>query len=189
MGELTNKGKPKLTPEELSAIKRRAIMARWKDRTVPPKNAAEIIRDAVAEGATVQNIAAAFGISRETFYKWKDNFPEFAEAVKQGRQIEHDRLVNKLVEMALGGNVSCLIYALKARHGLLDNVINHVVENKVAITFQVPDSLKPEEYLKTLTAAAEVIPPDAAQKALSQPGVKKKVLRQISRSEEAHDAE
>jgi len=61
--------------------------------------------------------------------------------------IEHDRLVNKLVSMALDDNVACPLYCLKARHGLLDNQVINVIENKVAITFQLPDAMKQERAL------------------------------------------
>jgi hypothetical protein len=53
------------------------------------------------------------------------------------------------------------------------------VENKVAITFSLPDSLAPAAYLKTLTATAEVIAPDDAARALAKPGVKGKVLKAL----------
>lgn len=171
--------KTTLTPEETSEMKRRAIMARWKDKTKPNAATLELVREACADGATVGNICAVLGISDWTFRHWKDKYPDFAEAVKAGRQIEHDRLVNKLVEMALNGNVSCLIYCLKARHGLLDNQVNNVVENKVAITFQLPDAMRPDDYLKTLTASAELIAPDDAKKALAKPGVRAKVLKEL----------
>src|SRR5262245_45767734 len=109
-----------------------------------------------------------------------DSSPEFAAAVNEGRSIEHDRLVNKLVEMALGGNVAALIYALKARHGLLDNQVNQVIENKVAITFQVPEAMRPEDYLKSLTATSQVIPASDAARALAKPGVKRAVLKELA---------
>ncbi len=173
--------KQNLSPEELSEMKRKAIMARWKDKTKPSAPTYELIRDACADGATVANICHVLNIVEDTFYRWKDTYPEFAKAVKEGRRIEHDRLVNKLVEMALSGSVPCLIYALKARHGLLDNVVNNVIENKVAITFQLPDAMRPEDYLRTLTAEAEVIKPGDVTRVLAKPGVKKAVIKELGR--------
>ncbi len=170
---------PKLTPEEIREKNRRAIMARWRDKTKVTAATLELVRGACADGATVGNICAVLGISDWTFRHWKDTVPAFAEAVKAGRMIEHDRLVNKLVEMALHGNVACLIYCLKARHGLLDNQVNSVIENKVAITFQLPDAMKPDQYLKTLTATAEVVKPDQVTRVLAKPGVKGKVLQEL----------
>jgi len=171
--------KPKQTEEERRDAARRAIMARWKDKTQVTPATLELVREACADGATVGNICAVLGISDWQFRAWRDKYPEFAEAVKAGRMIEHDRLVNKLVSMALDGNVACLIYCLKARHGLLDNQVNNVIENKVAITFQLPDAMKPEQYLKTLAATAEVIAPGDAGRALAKPGIKGKVLKEL----------
>lgn len=179
-----------LTEDEISEVKRKAIMSRWKDKTKPNAATCELVREACADGATVGNICAVLGISDWTFRAWRDKYPDFAEAVKAGRSIEHDRLVNKLVSMALSGNVACLIYALKARHGMLDNQVNHVAENKVSINFTLPDALKPDDYLKTLTATAEVIKPGDAARALAKPGIKGKVLKELAhRSEEMHRAE
>jgi transposase-like protein len=176
--------KQNLSPEEISEMKRKAIMARWKDKSKPSAPTYELIREACADGATVANICHVLGIVENTFYRWKDTYPEFAKAVKEGRRIEHDRLVNKLVEMALRGNIAALIYALKARHDLLDNQVNNVIENKVAITFQLPDAMRPEDYLRTLTAEAEVIKPSDAARVLAKPGVKGKVLKELVRVEE-----
>jgi len=168
------------TPEEISEEMRRRIMARWKDKTRVTPATIELVKYACAMGATVGRICDVLEISERTFYRFMDTSAEFAAAVKGGRQIEHDRLVNKLVDMALSGNVACLIYALKARHGLLDNQVNHVIENKVAITFSLPDSMKPDDYLKTLTAKAEVIQSDDVTRALAKPGVKGKVLKELT---------
>ena len=168
------------TPEEISEKKRRAIMARWKDKTRVTPATLELVREACADGATVGNICAVLGISDWTFRHWKDKYPEFAEAVKAGRSIEHDRLANKLVEMALEGNVACLIFALKSRHNYNDAGTGTVIENKVAITFQLPAALAPEQYLKTLTATAEVITPGDAARVLAKPGVKGKVIKALA---------
>ena len=107
--------------------------------------------------------------------------PEFKAAVQAGRQYEHDALVNKLVEVALKGNVAALCFALKTRHNYNDTGSgNAVIENKVAITFQLPAALSSADYLKSLTATAEVIKPGDAARALAQPGVKGKVLKQLA---------
>ncbi len=172
----------KMTPEERREVALKAIHARWKDKTKVTPATLELVREACADGATVGNICAVLGISDWTFRHWKDTVPAFAEAAKAGRGIEHDRLANKLVEMALQGNVACLIFALKSRHNYNDAGIgNAVIENKVAITFQLPDAMKPEQYLRTLAATAEVIKPADAARALAKPGVKGKVLKELGK--------
>ncbi len=180
MPETTGKPKREMTPEEISEEMRRRVMARWKDKTKVCPATIELVKHACAMGATAGRIIDVLGISERTFYRFMDESPAFAQAVKQGRSIEHDRLVNKLVELALKGNIAALIYALKARHGLLDNQVNQVIENKVAVTFQLPDSLKPDDYLKTLTASAEVIAPSDAARVLAKPGIRGKIIKALS---------
>jgi hypothetical protein len=171
------------TPEERREQARKAIAARWGNTKKPPLNIAEIIEDACSEGATVQSICAVMSICRETWYKWRDTYPEIDAAYKRGRSVEHDRLVNKLVEVALKGNVAAICFALKTRHNYVDSGVGAAIENKVQINFQLPGALKPEEYLKTLTATAEIIPPATAEKALAKPGVKRAVIRQLTRGD------
>ncbi len=173
--------KKPMTPEEVSEEARRRVMLRWKDKTQCTPVVLELVRMACAEGATVGSICAYLDISERKFYSWMDKFPEFAATVKAGRAIEHDRLVNKLVNMALMGNVPCLIFALKSRHNYVDSGVGAatLVENKVSINFTLPDAMKPDDYLKTLTVSAEVIQPGDAARALAKPGVKGKVLKQL----------
>lgn len=172
----------KLTPEERREIGRRAIAVRWRDKTKVTPATLELVKYACADGATVVNICRVLGISDFTFRHWQHTNADFAAAVKEGRGIEHDELCNKLVEMARNGNVAALIFALKSRHNYVDSGVGAAVqvENKVAITFSLPDSLPPAQYLKTLTATAEVIRPDEAARALAKPGVKGKVLKALA---------
>lgn len=173
--------KPKHTEEEVRALKLAALNRRWRDKTKCCTATIELVKEACADGCTIGNICAVLGISVWQFRHWKDTIPAFAEAVQGGRMIEHDRLVNRLVEMALKGNVACLIFALKSRHNYNDSGTGTaVIENRVQVIFQLPDAMKPEQYLKTLAATAEVIKPDDVTRALAKPGVRGKVLKQLS---------
>lgn len=176
-----NHERSRQTDEEKADAARRALAARWKDKTKVTPVTLELVKHACASGATVGNIIDVLEISERTFYRFMDHSAEFAAAVKQGRSIEHDRLVNKLVEMALKENVTSLIFALKSRHNYVDSGVGAatLVENKVAITFQLPDALNPEDYLKTLTAKTRVIKPSDAARALAKPGVKGAVIKQL----------
>jgi len=179
---IKNPDKSKMTQEEKADAARRALAVRWKDKTKVTPATLDLVKHACASGATVGNIIDVLEISERTFYRFMDQSTEFAAAVKSGRSIEHDRLVNKLVEMALMGNVPSLIFALKSRHNYVDSGVGAatLVENKVAITFQLPDALKPEDYLKTLTATAEVIKPGDAARVLAKRGVKGAVMKQLA---------
>jgi hypothetical protein len=181
----------KQTPEERREAARKAIMARWRDKTKVTAATLELVRDACAEGATVGSICAVLNISRDTFYRFRDTYPAFAEVIKEGRSIEHDRLINKLVEVALTGNVAALCFALKSRHNYNDSGAGTaVIENKVSVNFILPDALKPEQYLQTLTATAEIVKPQDVTRVLARPGVKGKLLKALAqRSEEMDRAE
>ena len=98
---IKNREKPKMTPEEKADSARRALAHRWKDKTKVTPVTLELVKHACAGGATVGNIVDVLEISERTFYRFMDTSPEFAAAVKQGRSIEHDRLVNKLVETGI----------------------------------------------------------------------------------------
>jgi len=174
-----------LSPEERSEEMRRRVMVRWQRadplRNKPTRDAIELVRLACGMGATVQRICEVLDISESKFRRFMES-PEFAAAVKAGRQYEHDALCNKLIEVALKGNVTALIFALKSRHNYVDSGVGAatVVENKVSVNFVLPDSMKPEQYLETLTAKAEVIAPRDARAALTAPGVKGKVLKALA---------
>jgi hypothetical protein len=175
-----------MSPEERHEEMRRRVMLRWQkadpNRNKPTAAAIELVRYACATGATIGRICEVLDISEHKFHRFMRESPEFSATVKAGRQIEHDALVNKLVEVALKGNPGCLIFALKARHNYNDsgNGTATLVENKVSVNFVLPDSLKPEDYLKMLTAKAEVISPSDAAHALEQPGVKGAVVKQLA---------
>lgn len=180
LGRMAKTDKP-MTEQERREEMRRRIMIRWRDKTKVTPATLELVKHACADGATVSNICHVLEINEHTFYRWKDTVPEFANAVREGRRIEHDRLVNKLTEVALAGNVTALIFALKSRHNYVDSGVGAatLVENKVAITFQLPDSLSPKQYLETLTAGATTIAPSDARRALDKPGVKTKVMKEL----------
>jgi len=174
-----------LTPEERHEEMRRRVMIRWQKadplRNKPTRDAIELVRMACGMGATIQRICEVLDIPEKKFRRFMED-PEFAAAVKSGRQYEHDALCNKLVEVALKGNVTALIFALKSRHNYVDSGVGAatVVENKVSVNFVLPDAMKPEQYVEALAANAEVIAPRDARAALAAPGVKGKVLKQLA---------
>jgi len=178
-------GTEEMTPEQRGEEMRRRVMLRWQKhdplRNRPTTEAIELVKYACSIGATVKNITDVLDIPEGKFRTFMKD-PDFAAAVKAGRSYEHDSLCNKLIELALKGNIAAIIFSLKSRHNYVDSGVGAaaLVENKVAITFQLPDSLSPEKYLKALTVTAEVIKPDDVTRALAAPGVKNKVLRQLS---------
>lgn len=58
-----------------------------------------------AEYAKNKDVAKAIGISYETFCRWSERFPEFSDAIKDGRKIRAVDLEKKMHDMAMGGTV------------------------------------------------------------------------------------
>ena len=48
------------------------------------------------------DICKALGISHQTFYNWLEKYPEFAEAVRKGKEVVDAEIENKLLENARG---------------------------------------------------------------------------------------
>lgn len=62
----------------------------------------EEIRKAVEAGATVEEIAKAFGISQSTIYKYKSTIKEFSDAFARGREKVVIDIKAALLKKALG---------------------------------------------------------------------------------------
>ncbi|QNQ11027.1 helix-turn-helix domain-containing protein [Sphingomonas alpina] len=59
-------------------------------------------RELYAEGLTDRELAAAFGVSRSTIFRWRAAYPEFAEATRLGKDVADDRVERALYERAIG---------------------------------------------------------------------------------------
>ncbi len=55
-----------------------------------------------SDGLTDRQIAYQMGISRSSFYNYKQQHPEFAEAIEVGRDVVDGRVENRLLELAMG---------------------------------------------------------------------------------------
>lgn len=78
---------------------RRGRKSKWEDVS----RRLEDVRKWRQAGATEAQIAKALGISHDTFYTYKKQFPEFSEVLKQGSDILALDLRGALVELAKGG--------------------------------------------------------------------------------------
>ena len=54
------------------------------------------------DGLTDEQIAKNIGISRETIYAWKKQFPNFSDALKKGKEVVDREVENALLKKALG---------------------------------------------------------------------------------------
>jgi hypothetical protein len=66
-----------------------------------PENA-EIARRACLLGATNEDLAERFEVSRTTIDNWIASIPDFSAAVKQGRQVADEAVVAALLARAIG---------------------------------------------------------------------------------------
>ena len=66
-----------------------------------PENA-ELARKFCMLGATNEDLARCFEVSRSTIDHWIDTIPEFAEAVREGRDLADAAVIQKLYSRAMG---------------------------------------------------------------------------------------
>lgn len=67
------------------------------------------------DGLTDEQIANNLGISKTTFYKFKDEHSELSELLKKGKKVVDYQVENALLKNALEGNVTAQIYWLNNR--------------------------------------------------------------------------
>jgi hypothetical protein len=77
-----------------------------------------------------------------------DRRPEVQEALDQGRAIKHKRLVATLHELAMDGNVTAVIFALKARHSYREGEPFEGGGSAVQFNINLPSAMIPEDYRK-----------------------------------------
>ena len=68
---------------------------------VSPENLI-IIEGMCRDGARDSDICEYIGISYTTFYKWISKYPEFAEAIKNGKEVVDRKVENALLKRCLG---------------------------------------------------------------------------------------
>lgn len=54
------------------------------------------------DGATDEMIYNNLGVSKDTFYRWKNNKSEFRDALKKGKEVVDRQVENALLQSALG---------------------------------------------------------------------------------------
>lgn len=67
------------------------------------------------DGLTNDQIAENMGIGLTTFYKWKNEYTEFANALKETKEICDRCVENALYQKALQGDTTAMIFWLKNR--------------------------------------------------------------------------
>lgn len=60
------------------------------------------IRGWALEGSTDEEIYTMLGVSKDTFYKWKNEKPEFKEAIKHGKDHSNGLILNSAYKQTQG---------------------------------------------------------------------------------------
>ena len=97
------------------------------------ENFPERAMDFASEGMTDSQIAYQLGVSRSTFYNYKQQHSRFAEAIDVGRDVIDSRVENRLLELALGN------YSITIR------VTNHEGQTRTTVKDAIPN-LKAIQY-------------------------------------------
>ena len=74
-----------------------------------------LVKGWARDGLTDEQIANNLGISKTTFYKFKDEHSELSELLKKGKEVVDYQVENALLKNALEGNVTAQIYWLNNR--------------------------------------------------------------------------
>ena len=93
-----------------------------------------------ADGLTDGQIASRMDISRSSLYNYKQQHPEFAEAIEAGRDAVDDRVENRLLELALG-DYSITIHVTD-HEGRTRTTVKSAVPNLKAIQYWLERSDK-----------------------------------------------
>ena len=129
-----------------------------KPRLDPPANAIEIIKKVATRGVSERTVASCLHISRDTWSRWKSDFPEIKEAYDSARAEEHDKLVGVLFDKAVNqGDSVAAMFLLKCRHNYRDGGITIEDNRSVKIGVMLPASLSQEQYKQIISTTAEVI--------------------------------
>lgn len=80
----------------------------------------EVARAATQLGATMNDLAGVFKCTLRTIHNWRAQYPDFAEAIRVGKDIADERVVASLYQRAVGSatrapNVVACIFWLKNR--------------------------------------------------------------------------
>ena len=118
--------------------------------------------DFAAEGLTDSQIAYKLGISRSSFYNYKQQYPRFDEAIDVGRDVIDSRIENRLLELALG-NYTITIHVTD-HEGRTRTTVKDAIPNLKAIQYWLERSDKRKGILPETKEKKTVvqISPDSA---------------------------
>lgn len=119
-------------------------------KKIPPKNATKKITRLAERGVAQTKIASAFGISYDTWLRWKKDHDHISAALLEARAVEEDSLVGVLYEKAMDGDRTSAIFLLKARHGYIEGK-QPVNANQFNVSITLPGAQNEKQYLEEVT--------------------------------------
>lgn len=122
----------------------------WDELNIPDK--LDSVRGWTMQGATMVELAEMLGVSETTVYEWQATYPEFAEAVRAGRNISNGELLNAAFKTSTGFTVTKKV------------PVKYKVFEKFKVTDpktgQTGDVLKQVEKIE-LVEVVDYVPPNA----------------------------
>ena len=74
-----------------------------------------ILKGWARDGLIDEQIADKMGIAPSTLYRWKNEYKEISEALKEGKEVVDYQVENALLNKAISGNTTAQIFWLKNR--------------------------------------------------------------------------
>jgi len=115
----------------------------------------EIIKKAEslsAQGLTMNQIANVLGMGEATLYEKQNEYPEFSEAIKRGRDKGVATITNALFQKAKDGDNTAMIFYLKNRAGWKDKLETEHTGDGLKVDVKIGDRF--EDLLKVLDELA-----------------------------------
>ena len=95
-------------------------------------------------GATDDELADFFGVSKQTLNKWKKDYPEFLDSLKRGKDIADSNVASKLYNRAIG-------YDFEETHTVCKNGLVVVKQVQHCSCFSLRGSLMNEKRWKSFS--------------------------------------
>lgn len=122
-----------------SERKRKDLFEQWVESGEVENNLA-VIQSLSMQGKSMEEIGAAFDVTRRTMQKLQKEHPALAKAISTGRLSVVAMCQNKLMERVSNGDTTAIIYALKVYGGDFFND-RKAVEAKIT---GMPVSIQPQ---------------------------------------------
>ena len=104
------------------------------------KYAKQLLNGLRADGKSIAEVCAIWGISHDAYSDWRKKYPEFEEAHKQGdrdKQAWWFALQRKVASGEAHGNASVINFALKNEAGYVDKQEVHTTHDEQIRTIKI----------------------------------------------------